>query len=173
MKKNRNWWFIGGGLVVAVTGILLAFLGNSIKNSALIVVGAVILIGGGWLIRLGWQNVSYSSKDKTENKVNCFNIYHDKVAFEYCANPVGEVHKYTNTGEDMYIQIFDNEFKEFLLPDGDTGITPKECANPAEMKAVREYFSYMPTTPMKMVTAGILAVIIGAEIIAMIAMTGS
>lgn len=175
MKQKRNWFKITLGLCVALLGIAIAVFGNMGKNSAIIVFGALILIAGGMYTKHSYSQTEYQNlKNKSAKPPNSLNIYPDKVLFEYVDNPLGYEHRYRNTNESFYIQVYKNgEWQPLTLPDPETGITPEEVADPAEGKPIKEYLAYEPTTAMKMVTAGILGVIIGGELIAMVAMVGS
>lgn len=103
-------------------------------------------------------------KPKTE-RPNCFNIYPDRVAFEFMESPTGARRKFLNDGRMYHVNLVNNDnVTRLVFPYQVTYYDPKEYANATEMPCCKKFFQYQPDLFQK-IAFGVMALIIGAELL--------
>ena len=184
VKTKYNWWKLSGAVALAVIGLLVLVLGNASQNAVLIVAGAAVITGGGWLGISTFQGAGGQRviKGKVVLKAaNCVVISSGRVDFinEPDAKKLyGLPAQCVNDGKYYYLHFKgldgNGSISPLTLPDPDPSeqyYDPKEALNCLRMPLSKRYFNYMPSTT-GVVSIVVMGVIIGAEIIGLIAMGG-
>lgn len=146
---------------------------------ALIILGIIFIpkLIRGESVALRMPHFNKRDKKATGPEPNSINIYPDKVVFEYVKKPLGMAQQCLNDSKEYYVQEYDpvnNKMKEWALPDSNEDARyydPKEFANVVTMPCSKKYLEWTPNTFQK-IAFGIMAVIIGVEIIGLVIFTG-
>lgn len=189
-KTPRNWFKILPAAAMVIAGLIIAFIGNAAVSAPIIVLGAAIMAGGVMLFMSGWKTggvriiTADEIGDTTAPTVkvggipNSLNLYKNKIAFECVENPIGQQQKCYNDTKWYFVHKFNyatSRLEEFSLPDDEDSqryYHPREFANVVTMPANKKLFEPIPSLFQK-IAIGIMAVVIGAEIIGLIALSGS
>ena len=181
--------WVGGAVCIAI-GFTLAFVWSDNRENIWPALGFIVfVVGGGYLLYLGWHRPSEVTvivgSEKPQGVVNCLNIYAHKdegtgkvmptkVAFEWL-DPTelkGQPWQCTNNRNWYYVNLWNiakDRLEPFVLPDSQY-IDPQEFANIINMPAHKNLFEREPSM-MQKVAPGIMLLALIISIIGLIATT--
>jgi hypothetical protein len=174
-KIKRNWSKLTLAVPLVVFGLVLAFFGNEITNPLVIILGFGSMGAGTLIIKNWWQagevRITRPSREM-ELKANQMIIYDDLIEFTYEEKPEGWQQKCLNDGKYYYVKVCkDGELEQFKLPTRQAQDDPREFANPVKMDCNKKYLEFAKFEFQK-VPAIIIGLVIGCELIALIAIGG-
>jgi len=176
--KYMRLCYLFAAIISFGLGGLIAVMGNNAGNPVLIAVGVGGLAGGVLLGRKWyWQQGSRYSTKVFQEPPNCLSISKDIIEFVHLAEKdfTSLTQKCHNDGKYYYVQKVEGENKShFELPDDDENercYEPTEMANVVTMPSNKKYFTWSSTL-MQKIYAGIMTIVIAAEIVGLVAMGG-
>ena len=171
------------GIIVFIAGGTIGYIGNASENPIIILAGFGFMACGFLLMKrwFGRDNVRIIASSGNGHgegvlmEPNCLNLHRGKMAFEYVSpqEVKGQEQKNHNDGKYYYVHI-DNilgDLEEFTLPDDDEKerfYDPNEVANVITMPSNKKYFTWSASW-METAKLGIMGLVIGGEIIGLIA----
>jgi len=179
IKKRMRLLYLLAAIIAFSVGGAIAFWGNSLGNPLLIVIGFGGLTGGVLLLRRwhGEKEIRVLGK-VSANPPNCLAVsenYIDLVYIEDKKKLLGLSQKCLNDGKYYHVHKIDNGTTVHLeLPDDDENerhYDPAEMANVVTMPSNKKYFTWSASL-MQTIKIGIMAIVVGAELIGLIAMGG-
>jgi len=191
IRKKVRWFYFFAAVVVFGIGGAIAFIGNSSDNVLLIVVGFAGLAGGFLLLKKWYgEKEARVLGEALAKPANCLVISKTHIKFTHVDDGTeGEVEegkvkvgvaqglsqKCYNDGKYYYIHKENGQGMEpFGLPDDDENeryYDPTEMANVVTMPSNKKYFAWSANL-MQTIKIGIMALVVGGEIIGLVAIGG-
>ena len=161
---------IGGGV---------AFMGNTAGNPLLIALGFAVMACGVLLLKKwhGEQGTRILGEKPVEPP-NCLVVSDDYVGFKYLEEDklLGLSQKSFNDGKYYHVHRKENgAMTHFELPDDDENersYEPTEMANVVTMPSNKKYFTFSASL-MQTIRIGLMAIVVGAEIIGLVVLGGA
>ena len=180
-KANRaRWllWIAGAASIIAGFLAFVLYLGNE-SLTFIGFAGLVGMGGGGYLVYRGFSQgaaeVINTERHIATKQVNSLDIYEHECLFEQVENPLGQPKRCKNDGKYYYVHIEepknDHALKPFELPDFQYYDPENFGQRVLTLPAHRQLFKRK--VKMGQIVSGvILGVLIGVEVIIMVAMGG-
>lgn len=185
--NKRNIMFTALAVLMAGLAGWIGVSGNNQQNPVVIAMSLPFFFGAFMLIRKVLEDrpsgveVGDAIRRKKDGEPdittpNSLNLYPLAIKFEYDAAPMGLRKKCLNDGKLYHVHKYDidGHKSEFVLPDDDEGqrhYDPREFANVVTMSSNKKYFAWSGSIVQK-VSMAIMGIIIGGEIIGLIAIGG-
>lgn len=173
-KAKRNYLKITGSILSVIIGIGIAYFGSLSVNYIFMLVGIIFIGSGVYFTYRFWKNdTTFVKHNKNNIAVNCFNLYPDKIAFEYMNEKdlKGNLMQCTNDGKYYYVHQYSRvsrELEELKLPDAEHGDNPREIGDVLQSDVIRRCLAYVPTDRAQVISMAVAVGIIAIELIALV-----
>lgn len=179
IRKRIRLLYLLAAIVLFGIGGGVAFLGNNAANPLLIALGFAVMATGVLLLKKwhGEQGARILG-EKSTLPPNCLVIADNYVGFKHLEEDklLGLSQKNYNDGKYYHVHKGENgAMTHFELPDDDENersYEPAEMANVVTMPSNKKYFTWSASL-MQTIKIGIMALVVGAEIIGLVVLRGS